>query len=76
MKSNRLVTLAVFDSSFDVKFCLLKEMLEEAGIDFIVGNELTRASKPMGFMPSNLEIDIKNYEENYQEATEILNSIK
>lgn len=75
-KMNKLVTLAVFDNAFDVKFNLLKSMLEEAGIVYITNNENTRTVKPVMFMTAtNLSIDIKVYEENLEEAMELLKSI-
>jgi len=55
-----LITLAVFDNVFDVKFNLIKDMLEEAGINFITTNEHSRTIKPMpGMTPHNISIEIK-----------------
>lgn len=73
---NKLITLAVFDNIFDVKYNLLKSMLDEAGISYITNNENTRTVKPvMAMTASNISIDIKVYKENLEEALEILNSI-
>lgn len=73
----KLVTLAVFTNSFDVKYMLLKDMLEEAGIAFLSVNENARSVKPMPFTtPSNLSIEIKVDRENLEEATRILDSIE
>lgn len=72
----KLVTLAVFDNTFDVKFNLLKDMLEEAGIAYLTGNENTRAVKPLPFVsPANIAIDIKVYEEDAEDALKIYQSI-
>lgn len=74
MKS--LITLAVFDNVFDVKFNLLKSMLEQAGIAYLASNENARAIKPMPFKnPVNVAIDIKVNEEDAEEALEIYRSI-
>lgn len=73
----KLVTLAVFTNAFDVKYMLLKGMLEEAGIGYVSVNENARTIKPMPFTtPSNLSIEIKVNQEDMEEALEILNSIE
>jgi hypothetical protein len=73
---SKLITLAFFDNVFDIKYNLLKEMLDEAGIGYITNNENARAVKPMPFItPANISIDIKVEEENLDEAREILKSI-
>ncbi len=72
----KLITLAVFDNVFDVKFNLLKSMLEQAEIPFLTSNENARAIKPMPFKnPVNVSIDIKVYEEDAEEALKIYYSI-
>jgi len=72
----KLITLAVFDNSFDVKYNLLKDMLDEADIYYITNNENTRAIKPALFItPSNTSIDIKVYEKDLDEAVKIMVSI-
>ncbi len=72
----KLVTLAVFDNTFDVKFNLLKDMLEEAGIPYLTGNEHARTVKPLPFVsPANIAIDIKVYEEDAEEALKLYQSI-
>jgi hypothetical protein len=74
---SKMVTLAVFTNSFDVKYMLLKGMLEEAGIGYVSVNENARSVKPMPFTtPSNLSIEIKVDEENMEEAVKILQSIE
>ncbi|MFH0759480.1 MAG: DUF2007 domain-containing protein [Bacteroidota bacterium] len=73
---SKLITLAFFDNVFDIKYILLKGMLDEAGIGYITNNENARAVKPMPFTtPANISIDIKVEEENLEEAREILKSI-
>ena len=72
----KLVTLAVFDNVIDVKFNLLKDMLDEAGIPYLTGNEKARTVKPLPFVsPANIAIDIKVYEEDAEEAQKIYQSI-
>ena len=74
---NKLVTLAVFDSVIDIDYNLLKDMLDEAGIKYVVNNEYSNHSRPMfTIAPSNLCIDLKVYEEDMKQALEILSSIK
>lgn len=73
----KLITLAVFDSALDIRYNLLKDMLEEAGIHYLTNNENLRMVKPLPWMtPSNLSIDIKVYQENLEEARRILETIK
>ena len=72
----KLVTLAVFDNVFDVKFNLLKDMLEQAGISYLTGNENARSVKPLPFVsPANIAIDIKVYEVDAEEALKLFHSI-
>ena len=72
----KLVQLAVFDNVYDVRFNLLKDMLQEAGIGFVTTNEKSRTVKPAVFMsPANMAIGIMVDEENLEGATEILRSI-
>jgi hypothetical protein len=50
---SRLVKLASFDSLIEIKFNLLKDMLDEAGIAYLTNNENSRAVKPaLSMMPS------------------------
>lgn len=73
----KLITLAVFDNIFDVKFNLLKEMLDEAGINYLTTNENAKAVKPVMFpVASNLSIELKVYEDDIKEAGRIFQSIK
>ncbi len=73
----RLVTVAHFLNSFDIDYNLFKDMLKEAGIDYIVVNENRRiAGGALVASPTNVIIEVKVDEENAKEALDILNSIK
>ncbi len=77
MNENNAVTVATFTSNFDMKFFLFKEMLEEAGIKYMVVNEISSTVDGVfPGSPSNMGIDIRVLEENAEEAFEIYNSIK
>lgn len=73
---SRLITIAQFPNVFDVKYTLIKDMLEEAGIPYITNNENARVTKPMIATISNISLEIRVYEEDLQEAMQILKSIK
>ena len=73
---DRLITLAVFDNNFDVRYNLLKDMLDEAEINYIISNQNARTIKPMPYTtPSNMSIEIKVYKNKLEEAVKILESI-
>jgi hypothetical protein len=73
----KLVTIASFMNSFDIQFNLFKDMLDEAGIGYIVVNENRRSvGGALVVSPTNVTIEIKVDEENAREAFEILQSIK
>ena len=72
----KLVTLAVFDNVIEVKFNILKDMLEEAEIPYLAKNENARKVKPaLSMLATNVAIEVKVYEENLEEALKIWNSI-
>jgi len=74
---NRPVTIASFTSNFDMKYILFREMLEEAGIEYVVVNEISSTvDGTFAGSPSNMGIEIRVLEENAEEALEIYNSIK
>ena len=74
---NKSVTIATFTSNFDMKYILFREMLEEAGIKYMVVNEITSTVDGIyPGSPSNIGIEIRVLEENAAEALEILKSIK
>ncbi len=73
----RLVTISTFLNSFDIRYNLFKDMLEEAGIGYIIVNENRRiAGGALVVSPDNVAIEIKVDEENEAKALEILQSIK
>ena len=72
----RLITIAEFPHTIDVKLSLLKDLLEEAEIPYITTNENTRTVKPLIASISNLSIELKVYEHDLPQALEILNSIE
>lgn len=72
----KLHTLAIFDNVIEVKFNILKDMLEEAEIPYLTKNENTRTVKPtLSMVASNVAIEVKVYEEDLEEALKIWNSI-
>ena len=74
---NNTVTIATFTSNFDMKYIIFREMLEEAGIEYIVVNENTSTlDGTFAGSPTNIGIEIRILEENAKEAVEILKSIK
>ena len=72
----RLITIAEFPTTFDIKYSLLKDMLEQAEIPYFEVNENMRALKPFPISPSNISIEIKVYEEYLEEVAKIIESIK
>ena len=72
----RLVTIAEFPTTFDIKYSLLKDMLERAEIPYFEVNENMRGLKPFPISPTNISIEIKVYEEYLEEVIKILESIK
>lgn len=74
---SQAVTIASFTSNFDMKYLLFKEMLEEAGIEYIAVNEISSTiDGTFSGSPTNMGIEIRVLEENSNEALEIFNSIK
>lgn len=71
------ITIATFTTNFDMKYMLFKEMLDEAGIQYMVVNEISSTiDGTFGGSPSNIGIEIRVMEENEEEAIKILDSIK
>lgn len=71
------VTIATFTTNFDMKYMLFKEMLDEAGIKYMVVNEITSTiDGTFAGSPSNMGIEIRVLEENAEEAVKIYNSIQ
>ncbi|MFV0269920.1 MAG: putative signal transducing protein [Draconibacterium sp.] len=74
---NKPVTVAIFTSNFDMKYILFKEMLDEAGIEYMLVNEITSTIDGIyKGSPSNIGIELRVMEENLEGALEILNSIQ
>lgn len=74
---NKLITLEVFTSNYDIRFLLLKDMLEEAGIGYITTNEVASRVKPLLFgAPANVAMELRVYQEDLEEARKILDSIE
>lgn len=74
---NNPVTIASFTSNFDMKYILFREMLEEAGIRYMLVNEIT--STVDGIFPgspTNIGIELRVMEEDVAAAIEIFKSIK
>ncbi|WP_167613276.1 putative signal transducing protein [Maribellus sediminis] len=71
------VTIASFTSNFDMKYILFKEMLDEAGIRYMLVNEITSTVDGIyRGSPTNIGIELRVMEEDVAEAIEIFNSIK
>ncbi len=71
------VTIAYFTSNFDMKYILFREMLEEAGINYMLVNEITSTVDGIyPGSPTNIGIELRVMEENAIEALEIFKSIK
>lgn len=71
------VTIATFTTNFDMKYMLFKEMLDEAGIQYMVVNEISSTiDGTFAGSPSNIGIEIRVMEENTEEAVKIYNSIE
>jgi len=73
---SKLITLAIFDNAFDIRFNLLKGLLDEAGIPYVTTNENYRTVKSVPFMTAaNVSIDIKVNETDLEEAMNLYRSI-
>lgn len=71
------ITIATFTTNFDMKYMLFKEMLDEAGIQYMFVNEISSTiDGTFGGSPSNIGIEIRVMEDKAEEATKILDSIK
>ena len=71
------VTVVTFTTAVDIKYMLFKEMLEEAGINYMLINEHTSSLDGVfKFAPTNIGIEVRVMPENLDEALAIWNSIK
>ena len=60
-----------------MKYILFKEMLDEAGIQYMLVNEITSTVDGIyRGSPTNIGIELRVMDENLEEALQILNSIK
>lgn len=74
---SKALTVATFTTNFDMRYMLFREMLEEAKIEYMVVNEITSTiDGTFAGSPSNIGIEIRVMEEDLEEATKILESIK
>lgn len=74
---SKALTVATFTTNFDMRYMLFREMLEEAKIEYMVVNEITSTiDGTFAGSPSNIGIEIRVMEEDLDEATKILDSIK
>jgi len=70
------VTVATFTTNFDMKYMMFREMLDEADIKYMVVNEITSSvDGTFAGSPTNIGIEIRVMEDNFEEALEIYNSI-
>lgn len=77
MKRDTPVTIASFTSNFDMKYILFKEMLDEAGIQYMLVNEITSTVDGMyRGSPTNIGIELRVMQDDVEEALAIFNSIK
>ena len=76
IRMNRLITIAEFDNTYDIKYSLLIDMLEQAEIPYILSNQNARTVEFYVVSPSNMSIEVKVYEDRLNEAMEIVKSIQ
>ena len=72
----KLITIAEFDNTYDVKYSLLIDMLEQAEIPYIKSNENARSVEIFIASPSNMAIEIKVYESYLEQSLQIVRSIR
>jgi len=75
MNMEKLITIAEFDNTYDIKYSLLIDMLEQAGIPYILSNQNARSVELYFVSPSNMAIEVKVYDTWLTEAMEIVQSI-
>ena len=72
----KLLTIAEFDNTYDIKYNLLIDMLEQAEIPYILSNQNARTVELYVVSPSNMAIEVKVYEDRLKESMEIVKSIQ
>ena len=73
---DKLVTIAEFNNTYDIKYNLLIDMLEQAEIPYILSNQNARTVELYVVSPSNMAIEVKVYEDRLEESMEIVKSIQ
>jgi hypothetical protein len=73
---DKLITIAEFNNTYDIKYNLLIDMLEQADIPYILSNQNARTVEFYVVSPSNMAIEVKVYDERLKEAMEIVESIQ
>jgi hypothetical protein len=73
---DKLVTIAEFNNTYDIKYNLLIDMLEQAEIPYILSNQNARTVELYVVSPSNMAIEVKVYEDRLKESMEIVKSIQ
>ena len=71
----KLITIAEFSNTYDVKYNLLIDMLEQSDIPYILSNQNARTVEFYVLTPSNMSIEVKVYKDRLNEAMEIVKSI-
>jgi len=70
------VTIAIFNSAFDIKLAMAKGLLEESGIEFYTTNENFRSVEPpIGLLPQNMCIELRVSTEKSEDALQVLKTI-
>jgi len=70
------VTIAIFDSAFDIKLTMAKGVLEQGGIEFFATNENFRSVEPpIGLLPQNMCIELRVPVKKSKEALRLLEPI-
>jgi len=70
------VTIAIFDSAFDIKLTMAKSLLEQSGIEFFATNEIFRSIEPpIGLLPQNMCIELRVPVKKSKEALQVLEPI-
>jgi len=73
---DKLITIAEFNNTYDIKYNLLIDMLEQADIPYILSNQNARTVEFYVVSPSNMAIEVKVYEDRLKESMEIVKSIQ
>ncbi|NLP09514.1 DUF2007 domain-containing protein [bacterium] len=67
------VAIALFDSAFEIKLTMARNLLEQNGIEFFATNENFRSVEPpIGLLPQNLCIELRVPVKKSKEARQLL----